>query len=154
MFENISVKQALKLAYEKKAVIIDIRGEEEYRRGHLPMAEQVAEGHLKGWLEERRKQTEVQWSGYERTQGGTEPHKDGRQKRETELEGRRGADLQGEKIILYCAYGNQSMRLAREYGEAGYPNMASIVGGYHAYEGYVEAQKDQLWTMEWKQKNC
>ena len=43
-----------------------------------------------------------------------------------------------KKIIFYCDYGNQSMRLAKTYGEQGYKNLASIVGGYHAYEGYLE----------------
>lgn len=115
MFENISVKQALKLVYEKEALLFDLRGEEEYRKGHLPMAELVAEEELFSRLTEEKKKGD-------------------------------------KKIILYCAFGNHSMLTAREYAEAGYENMASIVGGYHAYEGYVEAQKNQLWTMEWKRR--
>ena len=38
MFENISVKTALRLVQEGKAVLYDLREEASYRKGHLPMA--------------------------------------------------------------------------------------------------------------------
>lgn len=52
--------------------------------------------------------------------------------------------------ILYCNYGNTSLQFARELSEEGFL-VYSIVGGYHAYEGYVELQKNRVWTMEWKE---
>lgn len=128
MFENISVKNALKLAYEGRAVLFDIREEEEYKIGHLPMAEHVPEEILVSRVKEERRKKDISQFG------------DGIQ------------NQMQKKIILYCAFGNQSMRLAKELSEAGYKNIASIVGGYHAYEGYVEAQKNQFWTMEWKSR--
>lgn len=109
MFQNISVKEALQLALDYKALLIDIRTEEEFRKGHLPTAVWVSEENLREML---RKETEL-------------------------------------SKILYCNYGNYSLRLALELAEEGY-EIYSIVGGYHAYEGYVERKKDQLWTMEWK----
>ncbi len=113
MFENISVKDALKLAYGGKAILLDVRTKEAYQRGHLPMARHVTESGLEELLNK-------------------EPYK---------------------KIVLYCDFGNYSMHLAKTYGEMGYNNLASMVGGYHAYEGYVELKKGSLWTMEWKLKN-
>ncbi len=59
----------------------------------------------------------------------------------------------GKTKILYCDYGNLSLRLAKEYSEKGYQGLASMVGGYHAYEGYIETEKNSLWTMEWKARN-
>lgn len=109
MFQNISVKEALQLAMDHKALLIDVRSEEEFKKGHLPTAVWFSEKKLKEAIKE-----------------------------ETDL-----------LKILYCNYGNYSLRLAIELAEEGY-EVFSIVGGYHAYEGYVEKKKDQLWTMEWK----
>ena len=110
MFENISVKYALKLAYEGKAILYDLRDEESYKMGHLPTAIRIEEDSLE-------------------------------------------QEFGKKKIILYCDYGNRSLRLAKELAEKGYDNIASIVGGYQAYEGYVERQKSDFWTMEWKEKS-
>ena len=110
MFENISVKNALKLAYEGKAILYDIRDGESYRRGHFPMAKNVVRTEIEEEL-----------------------------KRNQEM-----------LIVLYCEHGNQSLRLAKELSDKGYMRLASVVGGYQAYEGYVEAQKKDVWTMEWK----
>lgn len=109
MFENISVKEAIRLAMAKKAWLLDIRETEDYQAGHLPTAIQVSEESVRAYLKQR---PDI-WK------------------------------------ILYCDFGNQSMRLARELDEEGY-QVASIVGGYHAYEGYIEKKKDEMWTMEWK----
>lgn len=109
MFYNISVKDALKLAIGQKAILLDLRTEEEYRKGHLPTAILADESHLKEQLE---------W--------------------ETRL-----------MKILYCNFGNYSLQMARDLAEDGF-EVYSIVGGYHAYEGYVETEKNKIWTMEWK----
>ena len=41
MIAFISISDALRLCYDKKGILIDVRPEEEYRAGHLPMAENV-----------------------------------------------------------------------------------------------------------------
>ena len=109
MFHNISVKEALKLAYGKQARLLDVRTEEEFRKGHLPTAVLAEEGSIREFL-----------------------------KMEPEL-----------IKILYCNYGNQSLKMARDLSLEGF-EVYSIVGGYHAYEGYVETEKGRIWTMEWK----
>lgn len=117
MFENISVKEALKLAYEGKAILYDLRDEASYKIGHLPTAIRIEADQLEGELK--------------RSIVGKE---------------------EDSKIILYCDYGNRSIWLAKELTEKGYPNIASVVGGYQAYEGYVETKKSYFWTMEWKER--
>ena len=117
MVENISVKMALRLVQEGKAVLYDLREEASYRKGHLPMAK----------------------------------HKD-KDVIEKELRASRDLQRRGIFIILYCDYGNLSMHVAKELSEKGYQGIASVVGGYHAYEGYVETKKNDLWTMEWKSR--
>ena len=117
MFETISVKEALNLAYEGKGILYDIRDEYSYRKGHLPMAEKIE----KEYVEEELKRIR-------------------REGKRTEL------------IIFYCDYGNQSMLLARHLSEKGHKRIASMIGGYHAYELYVEALKKEFWTMEWKER--
>lgn len=109
MFENISVKEAIRLAMAKKAWLLDIREQEDYEAGHLPTAVWAGEDFVREYLKIRPDVLK----------------------------------------ILYCDFGNQSMKLARELDEEGY-QVASIVGGYRAYEGYIEKKKDEMWTMEWK----
>ncbi|MDY6046619.1 MAG: rhodanese-like domain-containing protein, partial [Anaerobutyricum sp.] len=41
MFDLISISDAMKLTYEQKGILIDVRSPEAYRNGHLPMAENV-----------------------------------------------------------------------------------------------------------------
>lgn len=41
MLNFISVSDAVRLCYDKKGILVDVRPEEEYRQGHLPMAENV-----------------------------------------------------------------------------------------------------------------
>lgn len=41
MLNFISVSDALRLCYDKKGILVDVRSEEDYRNGHLPMAEHV-----------------------------------------------------------------------------------------------------------------
>lgn len=110
MFHNISVKDALKLAFSGKAQLFDMRTEEEYKKGHLPTAIFVKTERIREHLNK----------------------------------------CDEFLPILYCDYGNASLQLARELSEEGF-FVYSIVGGYHAYEGYVELQKNRVWTMEWKE---
>ena len=109
MFENISVKEALRLAVAKEALLLDIREKAAYREGHLPTAVWMPKEKVRDYLSKTPKL----------------------------------------KQILYCDFGNQSMRLARELDLEGFP-VASVVGGYRAYEGYIEKKKDEIWIMEWK----
>lgn len=109
MFENISVKEALRLAMRKEALLLDMRERRCYLNGHLPTAVWAPEESI-------------------RTKLSKNPQM---------------------KQIIYCDFGNQSMRLARDLDQEGFP-VASIVGGYRAYEGYVEKKKDKIWIMEWK----
>ena len=118
MFENISVKNALKMAYGGKAVLYDIREEASYKKGHLPTAKHIEEEDVEEELRRRKK----------------------------------GRNKEVVLAVFYCDYGNRSMRLARELSEKGYSRIGSMVGGYHAYEGYVEIEKNALWTMEWKER--
>ena len=117
MFKNISVKDALKLAYEGKALLYDLRTQDAYAKGHLPLARNFESNEME---EELKKNIDL--------------HR------------------KGVLVVLYCDYGNQSMRVAKELSDKGYQRIASIVGGYQAYEGYVEAQKKDFWTMEWKER--
>ena len=137
MFENISVKYALKLAYEGKAILYDLRDEDSYKMGHLPTAIRIEEDSLEQelgkWI---KKNDEFDVNAKYRI-----------------LENYGKQEASGKKIILYCDYGNRSLRLAKELTEKGYDNIASIVGGYQAYEGYVERKKSDFWTMEWKEKS-
>lgn len=41
MLNFISISDALRLCYDKKGILVDVRSEEDYRKGHLPMAEHV-----------------------------------------------------------------------------------------------------------------
>lgn len=109
MFENISVKEAIRLAMADKARLLDMREEKSYQDGHLPTAIWVTEAKVRDYLSKNP----------------------------------------GIKQILYCDFGNQSMRLARDLDQEGF-QVASIVGGYRAYEGYIEKKRDKIWTMEWK----
>lgn len=40
-FQNIAVKDAISMVYEEKALLFDVRDEESYNQGHLPMAERL-----------------------------------------------------------------------------------------------------------------
>jgi rhodanese-related sulfurtransferase len=100
MFENVSIKEALRLAAEGKAMLIDLREREAYQEGHLPDACWAGEENM--------------WDCIKKTPDVFK--------------------------IFYCDFGNQSMKVARKLDEEGYP-VASIVGGYHAYEKYLESKK-------------
>ncbi|MCD8018742.1 MAG: rhodanese-like domain-containing protein [Clostridiales bacterium] len=41
MFDFITISDAVKLCYSGQGMLVDVRPEEEYRAGHLPMAENV-----------------------------------------------------------------------------------------------------------------
>lgn len=111
MVENISVKDALRLALNGKGKLLYIRSEKAYRKGHLPTAIRAEEEDILDFFQK----------------------------------------YPNQKIILYCDFGNQSLMAARRLDQEGY-EAYSIVGGYRAYEGYVEKKKDEMWTMEWKKR--
>lgn len=48
MIAFISISDALRLCYDKKGILIDVRPEEAYRAGHLPMAENVPLEQIEG----------------------------------------------------------------------------------------------------------
>ena len=107
MFDLISISEAMKLAYEQKGILIDVRSPAAYRKGHLPMAENVP-------LEEI-------------TEGKYQP----------------ASDL---PIFLYCDTGSNSMMAARKLDEDG-RKAFTVAGGIRSYRGYLEKEKDALWTM-------
>lgn len=127
MIAFISISDALRLCYDKKGILIDVRPEEEYRAGHLPMAENVP---------------------LERIQKGEYPPEE---KPDTET-GRRSEERlkrQQEEnlpLFLYCDTGVSSMLAARKLGEAG-RKAYSVAGGLQSYWGYLEKEEDKLWTM-------
>ena len=107
MFDLISISDAMKLTYEQKGILIDVRSPEAYRNGHLPMAENVP---LDDILAENY-------------------HPSFR-----------------EPVFLYCDTGSSSMMAARKLDEAGI-KAYSVAGGIRLYRGYLEKEKDALWTM-------
>ena len=107
MFDLISISDAMKRTYEQKGILIDVRSPESYRRGHLPMAENVP---LEDIMEGKYQPT---------------------------------VDL---PIFLYCDTGSSSMLAARKLDEEGKKTF-SVAGGIRSYRGYLEKEKDALWTM-------
>lgn len=107
MFDLISISDVMKLTYEQKGILIDVRSPEAYRNGHLPMAENVP---LDDILDEKC---------------------------------RFDSKL---PVFLYCDTGSSSMMAARKLDEDGI-KAYSVAGGIHSYRGYLEKEKDELWTM-------
>lgn len=112
MIAFISISDALRLCYDKKGILIDVRPEEAYRAGHLPMAENVP---------------------LEQIESGEYPPK--------ELE--KGTDL---PLFLYCDTGVSSMLAARKLS-AEDRKAYSVAGGLTSYQGYLEKEEKELWTM-------
>ena len=107
MFELITISDALKRSYASEGILIDVRSEEAYRKGHLPMAVHVS-------LEDI-------------------------------LEGRYRPE--GKKLVfLYCDTGLHSMLAARKLDEEGV-QAYTVSGGLRLYRGYLEKEKNDLWTM-------
>ena len=52
----------------------------------------------------------------------------------------------GIPVFLYCDTGSSSMMAARKLDEDGIEAF-SVAGGIRSYRGYLEKEKDELWTM-------
>ena len=135
MIAFISISDALRLCYDKKGILIDVRPEEEYRAGHLPMAENVPlERIQKGEYppEEKPEKGSTEKSD---TETGRQPEERLKRQQEENL-----------PLFLYCDTGVSSMLAARKLGEAG-RKAYSVAGGLQSYWGYLEKEEDKLWTI-------
>lgn len=119
MFELISLSEAMKRSYESEGVLVDVRSEEEFRKGHLPMAVNIP-------FEEIMKM-----------QGKVDLEQFYEEKFNVPKE---------RTIFLYCDTGSTSMLAAKKLGSMGI-HAYSVVGGILFYKGYLEKEKNDLWTM-------
>lgn len=119
MFELISLSEAMKRSYESEGVLVDVRPEEDFRKGHLPMAVNIP-------FEEIMQM-------------------EGRVDLEQFYEGKFNVPKE-RAIFLYCDTGSTSMLAAKKLGSMGI-HAYSVVGGILFYKGYLEKEKNDLWTM-------
>ena len=116
MFDLISISEAMKKSYESEGLLIDVRSEEAFKKGHLPMAVNVPFEEI---MDEKFDITEIE------------------------------KDFNIEKepsVFLYCDTGSTSMLAAKKLDSVGI-HAYSVVGGIMFYKGYLEKEKDDLWTM-------
>ena len=135
MIAFISISDALRLCYDKKGILIDVRPEEAYRAGHLPMAENVP-------LEQIQKRKDPATAN-----AGEESGRMTEKEPERQAKGR-AERLQEEELPLffYCDTGVSSMLAARILSEEG-RKAYSVAGGLASYRGYLEKEEKELWTM-------
>lgn len=119
MFELISLSEAMKRSYESEGVLVDVRSEEDFKRGHLPMAVNIPFGEIM--------------------------QMEGRVDLEQFYEGKFNVPKERD-VFLYCDTGSTSMLAAKKLGSMGI-HAYSIVGGILFYKGYLEKEKNDLWTM-------
>ena len=101
MFDLISISEAIKQSYASKGLLVDVRSEEAFKKGHLPMAVDIE------------------------------------------------ADFNVEKeqpVFVYCDTGSTSILAARKLDSMGI-HAYNVVGGIMFYKGYLEKEKNDLWTM-------
>ena len=113
-FENISLKEGIKLSRDKKHyILMDVREEERYKEGHLENAISCPYGILKECYEQMG-------ADYEDVLGR----------------------LDGKKIIVYCDFGGQSMMAARHLRKDGF-EVYNIIGGVYYYMKEKEQNKSE-----------
>ena len=98
MFDLISISEAIKQSYASKGLLVDVRSEEAFKKGHLPMAVNIPFTDI--------------------------------MKEKFDIE----ADFNVEKeqpVFVYCDTGSTY----------------NVVGGIMFYKGYLEKEKNDLWTM-------
>ena len=107
MFDLISISEAIKRSYESEGVLIDVRSENAFKKGHLPMAINIPFEEI---MDEK-------------------------------------FNIEKEQpVFLYCDTGSTSMLAAKKLDSVGI-HAYSVVGGIMFYKGYLEKEKNDLWTM-------
>ena len=101
MFDLISISEAIKRSYDSEGLLVDVRSEEVFKKGHLPMAVNL-------------------------------PFEENIEKE--------------QPVFLYCDTGSTSMLAAKKLDSVGI-HAYSVVGGIMFYKGYLEKEKNDLWTM-------
>lgn len=159
MFELISISEAIKRSYESEGVLVDVRSEEDFRKGHLPMAVNIpfeeimqmqGKSDLEKFCEERFNVPKV--GSYEERSDfqkeSIDMQKFNRQKSNIEkVNSEKDSNVEKERdVFLYCDTGSTSMLAAKKLGSMGI-HAYSVVGGILFYKGYLEKEKNDLWTM-------
>lgn len=159
MFELISLSEAMKRSYESEGMLVDVRSEEDFRKGHLPMAVSIpfeeimrmeGQSDLEKFYEERFNVPKV--GSYEEKSDfqkeSIDVQKFNRQKSNIEkVNSEKDSNIEKERtVFLYCDTGSTSMLAAKKLGSMGI-HAYSVVGGILFYKGYLEKEKNDLWTM-------
>ena len=103
MFDLISISEAIKRSYDSEGLLVDVRSEEVFKKGHLPMAVNLPFEEI---MDEKFDIEAIE--------------KDFNIEKE-------------QPVFLYCD----------SVGIHAY----SVVGGIMFYKGYLEKEKNDLWTM-------
>ena len=107
MFDLISISEAIKQSYASKGLLVDVRSEEAFKKGHLPMAVNIPF-------------TDIMKEKF---------------------------DIEKEQpVFVYCDTGSTSILAARKLDSMGI-HAYNVVGGIMFYKGYLEKEKNDLWTM-------
>ena len=108
MFDLISISEAIKRSYDSEGLLVDVRSEEVFKKGHLPMAVNLPFEEI---MDEKFDIEAIE--------------KDFNIEKE-------------QPVFLYCDTGSTSMLAAKKLDS---------VGGIMFYKGYLEKEKNDLWTM-------
>lgn len=164
MFELISLSEAMKRSYESEGVLVDVRSEEDFRKGHLPMAvnipfEEIMQMQGKADLEQFYEEKfhiprDRFYEGkFNVSKESSSVSKSAAQKLNIEKTNsektnpEKDSDIEKERaVFLYCDTGSTSMLAAKKLGSMGI-HAYSVVGGILFYKGYLEKEKNDLWTM-------
>lgn len=116
MFDLISISEAIKRSYESEGLLIDVRSEEAFKKGHLPMAANIPFEEI---MDEKFDIGVIE----------------------------KDFNIEKERpVFLYCDTGSTSMLAAKKLNSVGI-HAYSVVGGIMFYKGYLEKEKNDLWTM-------
>lgn len=116
MFDLISISEAIKRSYDSEGLLVDVRSEEVFKKGHLPMAVNFPFEEI---MDEKFDIEAIE--------------KDFNIEKE-------------QPVFLYCDTGSTSMLAAKKLDSVGI-HAYSVVGGIMFYKGYLEKEKNDLWTM-------
>ena len=109
MFDLISISEAIKRSYDSEGLLVDVRSEEVFKKGHLPM--EIMDEKFD--IEAIEKDFNIE---------------------------------KEQPVFLYCDTGSTSMLAAKKLDSVGI-HAYSVVGGIMFYKGYLEKEKNDLWTM-------
>lgn len=116
MVDLISISEAIKRSYDAEGFLIDVRSEEAFKKGHLPMAVNIPFEEL---MDEKLNIEKIE----------------------------KNFNIEKEQsVFLYCDTGSTSMLAAKKLDSVGI-HAYSVVGGIMFYKGYLEKEKNDLWTM-------